>query len=218
MVKASSFVTVRSELISLESRTDSFLSKYSTFAQTSSAEQSTEEKTLDSQVENLLNKTHGIVENLNSICEENKNISTSKLTQLQRHKEILQDHWKNFRNIRSSIQQERNRLNLLFSVKNDILQQKQLDTTEDEYTQNESRRIDQSHNLVDSLISQAWETRDQFNSQSNLLHNANNRILQTLQKIPGLNQLIGKINTRRKKNVLILSSIITLCFLFVFFT
>ncbi|CCE63507.1 hypothetical protein TPHA_0F00200 [Tetrapisispora phaffii CBS 4417] len=216
--KGSSFVTVRSEIISLESKTDSLLSKYSTFAQTSSADQSTEEKKLDTQIETLLGKTHDIIASLGNIVDENKNISTSKISQLQRHKEVYQEHQKNFRNIRSSIQQERNRLNLLFSVKNDIEQQRNFDTNEDEYIQNEAARIDQSHNVVDDLISQAWETRDQIVSQSHLLNNTNNKIMQTLQRIPGLNVLIGKISTRRRKNAVILASVITFCFLFLFLT
>lgn len=221
MSTTASFVTVRSQAISLESKTESLLTRYSTFAQTTSSEATAQEKKLDSQIEKNLYKRQEIIDSLNNICNENPSISASKLSQLQRHKETLQDHWKNFQNIRSSIQQERNRLNLLFSVKNDIAQHNNNNnpiTDEDQYIQDESRRIDQSHNVVDKLISQAWETRDHFSAQNTLLHNANNRIFQTLQRIPGINQVIGKINTRRKKNAFILASVMTFCILFLFFT
>lgn len=219
-VNASSFVTVRGQAISLETQTNSLLSRYSTFAQTTSSEQTGKEKKLDTQIENTLKKRQDIIDSLNNICNENPSISASKLSQLQRHKEILQEHWKNFQNIRSSIQQERNRLNLLFSVKNDIAQHNSNTNLndEDEYIQDEARRIDQSHNVVDRLISQAWETRDHFTAQNSVLNNVNNKTLQVLQRIPGLNNLLGKINTRRKKNAVILASVITLCILFLFFT
>ncbi|EHN02177.1 Gos1p [Saccharomyces cerevisiae x Saccharomyces kudriavzevii VIN7] len=217
-----SFVTIRGKAISLETQTESLLSKYSTFAQTTSSEQTGQEKKIDKQVEEILGQRQDVIDSLTQICDANPAISASKLSQLQRHKEILQDHWKSFRNIRSSIQQERNRLNLLFSVKNDIANS----ATDapapigdaDEYIQNETRRIDQSNNVVDRLISQAWETRSQFHSQSNVLNTANNKVLQTLQRIPGVNQLIMKINTRRKKNAFVLATITTLCILFLFFT
>ncbi|CCF59930.1 hypothetical protein KAFR_0I01490 [Kazachstania africana CBS 2517] len=220
---SSSFVTVRGQAISLESQTETLLSRYSTFAQTTSSEATGQEKKLDTQIEKTLHKRQDVIESLNNLVNnDSKNsISASKLSQLQRHKEILQDHWKNFQNIRSSIQQERNRLNLLFSVKNDIAQHSSNNLNfenEDDYIQNESRRIDQSNNIVDRLISQAWETRDQFNLQSNILNSANNKAFQTLQRIPGINNLIGRINTRRKKNAVILASITTLCILFLFFT
>ena len=215
-----SFVTVRGQAISLETQTESLLSRYSSFAQTTSSEQSGKEKKLDTQIENTLQKRQEIIDDLNDICSKNPSISASKLSQLQRHKEVLQEHRKNFQNIRSSIQQERNRLNLLFSVKNDIAQHNSNTNIndEDEYMQDEARRIDQSHNVVDRLISQAWETRDHFTAQNTVLSNVHNKTLQVLQRIPGLNHLLGKINTRRKKNAVILSTVMTLCILFLYFT
>ncbi|CCK72369.1 Gos1p KNAG_0J02900 [Huiozyma naganishii CBS 8797] len=219
MSTGASFVTVRGQAISLETQTESLLSRYSTFAQTTSSEQTGQEKKLDGQLENILQKRQGVIDQLTQICKDNASVSASKLSQLQRHKETLQQHWHNFQNIRSSIQQERNRLNLLFSVKNDIAQHNNNTVDDaDEYIQNETRRIDQSHSIVDRLISQAWETRDQFSGQNTVLHNANNRILSTLQRVPGINQVIGKIGTRRRKNALILASITTVCILILFFT
>lgn len=225
MSNTQSFVTVRSQAISLESQAESLLSRYSSFAQTTSSEATGKEKNLDKLLEENLTKRQDVIESLTHICDENPNISASKLSQVQRHKEVLQENWKNFRNIRSSIQQERNRLNLLFSVKNDIAQQQEdlegaanLDSNEDEYFQNETRRVDQSHNIIDRLISQAWETRDQFGAQSGVLRSANNRVLQTVQRIPGINQLIGKIGTRRRKNAIILAIVIVICVLILFFT
>lgn len=218
-----SFVTVRSQAISLESQTESLLSRYSTFAQTTSSEQTSQEKKLDTQLEEILVQRQDVIERLGTICDDNPTISASKLSQLQRHREMLKEHWQSFRNIRSSIQQERNRLNLLFSVKSDIAQQGTREETtpfedDEDYYRGESRRVDQSHNLVDRLISQALETRDQFASQSHLLQGSSNRILQTVYRVPGINQLITRIGTRRRKNALVLASIIVICILLLFFT
>lgn len=211
-----SFVTVRGQAISLESQTESLLSRYSSFAQTSSSESTAQEKSLNTKLESLLIQRQDVLDSLTKICDETPNISASKLSQLQRHKEVLQEHWQSFRNIRSSIQQERNRLNLLFSVKKDIAQQSIRD--EDAYINDESRRIDESHTVVDNLISQAWDTRDQFSAQRAMLQNANDRIMRTLQRVPGINNVISKINTRRKKNAFILASLISICILVLFFT
>lgn len=211
-----SFVTVRGQAISLESQTESLLSRYSSFAQTSSSEPTAQEKSLNTKLESLLIQRQDVLDSLTKICDETPNISASKLSQLQRHKEVLQEHWQSFRNIRSSIQQERNRLNLLFSVKKNIAQQSIQD--EDAYINDESRRIDESHTVVDNLISQAWDTRDQFSAQRAMLQNANDRIMRTLQRVPGINNVISKINTRRKKNAFILASLISICILVLFFT
>lgn len=213
---SNSFVTVRSQAISLESQTDSLLTRYSSFAQTTSSEPLAQETQLQEKLETILNKRQDIVETLQKIADNDSDISTTKLSQLQRHRETLQENWQTFRNIRSSIQQERNRLNLLFSVKKDLQQ----DTIEnrDEYIQDEYRRVENSHSVVDSLIDQAYETRDQFVSQRRVLHKSGDRILQTLQHIPLINNVIAKINTRRKKNAVILASLISICILVLFFT
>ncbi|SCV00949.1 LANO_0F09362g1_1 [Lachancea nothofagi CBS 11611] len=211
-----SFVTVRGQAISLESQTESLLSKYSEYAQTTSSEPTSHEKSLDNRLETVLIQRQDVVDSLAKICDETPGISSSKSLQMQRHREVLQEHWQHFRNLRSSIQQERNRLNLLFSVKKDIAQQSE--ESPDAYIQDETRRIEESHNVVDSLISQAWQTQDQFTSQRALLQSASDKMLHSLQRVPGINQVIAKINTRRKKNAVILAGLITVCILFLFFT
>ncbi|AET41682.1 Gos1p Ecym_8413 [Eremothecium cymbalariae DBVPG len=217
-----SFVTVRGKAISLESQADTLLSRYSSYAQTTSSEADSNEKNLDERIERLLTERKGVVDQLQGICDDSVNISSSKLSQLQRHREILQQHWQTFYEIRSSIQQERSRINLLCSVKRTIKEnrkdQSELQTDEDSYIANESRRIEESHSVVDRLISQAFETRDHFVSQRVTLQRANDRVYQTLQRIPGIKHVIANINTRRRKNALILSSLITACILFLFFT
>ncbi|SCU93398.1 LADA_0G02872g1_1 [Lachancea dasiensis] len=211
-----SFVTVRGQALSLESQTESLLSKFSQFAQATSSEPTSKERSVDSRLESILIQRQEVVDSLSKICDETPGISSSKTLQVQRHREVLHEHRQHFRNLRSSIQQERNRLNLLFSVKKDIAQQSE--ESPDAYIQDESRRIEESHNVVDSLLSQAWQTRDQFAAQRVTLQSASDKMLFTLQRVPGINQIISKINTRRKKNAVILAGLITVCILFLFFT
>lgn len=213
---AASFVTARAQVISLESQTDSLLTRYSTYAQSTSSDANGQENQLQEKLETILKKRQDVLESLQKVADSDPNTSTSKLSQLQRHRETLQDNWQTFRNIRSSIQQERNRLNLLFSVKKDL--QKDSVSNQDAYIQEESRRIENSHAVVDSLIDQAWETREHLSSQRLFLQKSGDKIFQTLQHIPGINSIISKINTRRKKNALILATLITICILLLFFT
>ena len=50
MSTAASFVTVRGQAISLETQTEALLSKYSTYAQTTSSEQNLQERKIDNQI------------------------------------------------------------------------------------------------------------------------------------------------------------------------
>ncbi|AAS51161.2 ACL067Cp [Eremothecium gossypii ATCC 10895] len=207
-----SFVTVRGKAISLESQCDSLLSRYSSYAQSTSSEADSKERGLAEKLESVLKERQGVIEELQRICDDTTSIGSSKLSQLQRHREVLQQHWQTFQSIRSSIQQERSRLNLLFSVKR-TLEQSELEEQpqEEQYAAAETRRIEESHNVLDRLISQAFETRDRFAEQRFSLQRANDRVYQTLQRIPGINHVLSQITIRRRKNAMILALTMTIC-------
>lgn len=156
---------------------------------------------------------------------------------MQRHKETLAENRGDYQRIASSINQERVRTNLLSSVRTDIEQHRArqnpaapassasggasgANTTgmgEADYMLQERNRIDNSHSMADSILAQAYETRAEFARQRQALAGVQRRLQNTLGQIPGISTLIGKVNTRKKRDSLILASIITLCILFLVF-
>ncbi|KAL6941972.1 hypothetical protein ACO0QE_003135 [Hanseniaspora vineae] len=226
--------SLRASIVSMENKCSNLLNQYSTFAQATSSKKQPTEAKLDAQIEkNLQDRQTNIddyAQQLHALSSTNQAGLTGKMAQLERHKDVLFQHQKEFNSLRTCIQQERNNMNLLFDVKQDILTSRAeelersrmygdgVGTSADDYINEESRRIDKQHNVVDNLISQAWETRDQFSSQRRILNNANNKMFEVVSKIPGINTLIAKINTRRKKNAVILAGLISCCILVLFFT
>ncbi|KAL6939834.1 hypothetical protein ACO0RG_003681 [Hanseniaspora osmophila] len=226
--------SLRASIVSLENKCSNLLNQYSTFAQATSSKQQANESKLDAQIEkNLQDRQTNIddyAQQLHALSSTNQAGLTGKMAQLERHKDVMHQHQKEFNSLRTCIQQERNNMNLLFDVKQDILTSRAEElersrmygdgagSSADDYINEESRRIDKQHNVVDNLISQAWETRDQFSSQRRMLNNANNKMFEVVSKIPGINTLIAKINTRRKKNAVILAGLISCCILVLFFT
>ena len=69
------------------------------------------------------------------------------------------------------------------------------------------------NSIADRLLQGAFATRDELLNQRQYLNNAQLQVLSTMQNIPGLNVLISKINTRRKRDTLIFS-VIAICILF----
>lgn len=168
----------------------------------------------------ISNKRKDIVASLTRILDSDDSAPATKLHQLQRHKEILSEHETEFQRIRSSIQHERNRTNLLTSVQSDIQNHRNRSATprdEADYMLEERSRIDNSHNLADSLISQAFETRDEFIRQRQSLVNVQRRLWAAASHFPGINTLISKVNTKKKRDSLILATLITICILLLFF-
>ncbi|CAN6629349.1 golgi SNAP receptor complex member 1 [Trichomonascus vanleenenianus] len=216
----SSFAQLRSQSRALETRTEGLLSRFSSFVQTVSSSATEDEVRLVKEIEECLDKRDETMSSLSRSLESEPAATATKLHQVQRHKEVLQDHKAEFKRIKQSIQHERNRTNLLTSVRTDIENHRRSATngeSEADYMLSERNRIDNAHNLTDRILSQAYETREEFVRQRANLANVQRRVLQTASHIPGLNTLIAKVNTRKKRDSLIIASLITLCILFLFF-
>ena len=81
----------------------------------------------------------------------------------------------------------------------------------------ERGRIDESHNMMDGVLSQAYAINENFGIQRETIASINRRVVNAANKIPGVNALIGKIGTKRRRDGIILGSFIGICFLVVFF-
>ncbi|OAF66779.1 Golgi SNAP receptor complex member 1 [Intoshia linei] len=163
-------------------------------------------------IDNLLyDLTHLINKMQDGILNDPKdhNISGS----LQRHTEILQDYENEYNRTKNNITKNLNRLQTLSSAlsRNFILKEmndeKALLLTENEMIQN-------SQKMVENHISIAIASRENLRSQTNNL----NRIEDTIGRInlnsPRLQSMLRMIYTKKRKNTIILASIIVICIIF----
>ena len=77
----------------------------------------------------------------------------------------------------------------------------------------ERRRIDNSHNTADSVLSQAYAVNDSFVLQRETLSSIQRRIVGAASQVPGINSLIGRIGAKKRRDGIILGSFIAFCFL-----
>jgi Golgi SNAP receptor complex protein 1 len=77
----------------------------------------------------------------------------------------------------------------------------------------ERSRIDRSHDVADSVLSQAYAVRENFSVQRETLSNINRRIVGAASQVPGINSLMGRIGTKKRRDGIILASFIAFCFL-----
>lgn len=143
------------------------------------------------------------------------NASALKQTNLSRHREILQEHKHEYGRLRSAIQDARNRANLLPAVRSDIAAYRSANpaAAEEEYMLDERRRIESSHGMVDSVLSQAYAINENFGAQRETLASINRRVVGAASQVPGINSLIGRIGAKKRRDGIILASFIALCFL-----
>lgn len=204
--------TVRSQLIQLENSTKKKLATYSSkYAQYVTKKATSKEIELDESIEILLKDRERLVNGMTGSVDDDEALRSKYL----KHKGLLNNDQKELNNLRSCINQERNRLNLLISVKKDLLASNFSSTQE--YMNEESMRIDSQTGTMDKLIQEALNSKNQIVEQSNdILFSSNSRAGNLLQKIPGIANLLSRINTRRKKNLVIMSCLIGVCTFLIF--
>ena len=162
-----------------------------------------------------------LISQLTRLLDSEATLTASALKQnnLSRHREVLQDHRRELQRLRAAISETRDRSNLLTNVRSDIDAYRASNPAQAEadYMLEERGRIDESHNMMDGVLSQAYAINENFGIQRETIASINRRVVNAANKIPGVNALIGKIGTKRRRDGIILGSFIGICFLVVFF-
>jgi len=113
----------------------------------------------------------------------------------------------------------RDRANLLSNVRHDIdaYRSANPEAAEGDYMLDERRRVDRSHDNVDSVLSQAYAVQNTFVVQRETLANINRRITMAASQVPGINTLITRISAKKRRDGIIMGSFIAVCFLVFWF-
>jgi len=111
------------------------------------------------------------------------------------------------------IQESEKRQNLLGSVREEISNFRNDNAGQDpsDMLLAERNRIDSSHRMTDEVLEQAYATRYEFSQQRGAMSNINTRMKGVVTQVPGINSLLSMINSRRRKETFILSSVTGIC-------
>jgi golgi SNAP receptor complex member 1 len=223
MASGGGWAQLRQQIRTLESQTESLFHTYSQYASAPNLPEKPSEDELkhETEAEELLEKREGLVSQLARLLDSESALSTSSLKQnnLARHREVLTEHRQELRRLKSSIVESRDRQHLLTSVRSDIdaYRSSNPGDEEAEYMLQERGRLDNSHNVIDGIISQAYSINENFGLQRETLASINRRITSAAAQIPGVNGLIQRIGAKRRRDGIILGSFIAFCFLMLFF-
>lgn len=228
-MSTSVYTQARAHVLSLSTQLSNVLARYSSFTNDINSTPSSGELETKNKIQTLLSDLSAAINELSRILDtlQTESLSSSKFQQLSRHKDELKRHRQDFQRIANQIDQERNRLNLLTNVRSDIDQYNDSNNSNnisenpnniDDYMLNERSRIDRSHNVVDNLINGVMETRDEILRQRNVLSTVVNRLDRSLNAIPGIGTLINKIDSRHRKEAIILVIVILICLIILWFS
>ncbi|KAL8970205.1 MAG: hypothetical protein Q9197_003936 [Variospora fuerteventurae] len=213
------WVQLRQQTRSLEAQTDTLFHTYSRFASAPNLPpKPTEEETkTETQIQELLEKRETLISQLTRLLDSESLLTASALKQnnLSRHRETLLEHRHTLSRLRASISESRQRANLLSTVRSDIdaYRSANPESAEADYMLDERGRIDRSHGVADSVLSQAYAVNEQFGVQREMLGNVQRRIVGAAGKVPGINGLIGRIGAKKRRDGIILGGFIAFCML-----
>ncbi|KAK2742594.1 hypothetical protein FQN57_005220 [Myotisia sp. PD_48] len=208
---------LRQQARSLETQTESLFHTYSQYASMNKlpARPSEDEKRTETEIQDVLQKRDTVISHLSRLLDSESALTASALKQnnLSRHREVLLDHRQELQRLRSAIAETRDRVNLLSNVRSDINAYRASNPSEAEadYMLEERGRIDNSHNAMDNVLSQAYAVNDNFRVQRETLANINRRIVGAAGQIPGVNNLINRIGSKRRRDGIILGAFLGFC-------
>ncbi|EEH07932.1 vesicle transport V-SNARE protein superfamily [Histoplasma capsulatum G186AR] len=219
---------LRQQARSLETQTETLFHTYAQYASLSQLPMnpSEDEVKAESQIHEILERREALISQLARLLDSESALTSSALKQnnLSRHREILRDHRRELKRLNSAIAETRDRANLLSNVRSDInayrssaSSNQNNNNAEAEYMLEERGHLENSHNMMDSVLSQAYAVNENFGLQRESLARINRRIVGAASHVPGMNSLIHKIGAKRRRDGIILGVFIGVCFLMVFF-
>lgn len=166
-------------------------------------------ETISVELEQLLSALTEVNDRMNS-CPHGSSVAI--IHTLQRHRDILQDYTHEFQRTNNTIKSRREREQLLGSGRNDGKSLAGL-SRRDLYLK-ESEHLANSERMVDEQITIAVETRDHLKSQREAFKMIQTKVNDLSNRFPLINTLMTKINIRKRRDSLILGTVIGLCLTF----
>uniref|UniRef100_A0A8C2KEI5 Golgi SNAP receptor complex member 1 n=1 Tax=Cyprinus carpio TaxID=7962 RepID=A0A8C2KEI5_CYPCA len=158
-------------------------------------------ETMSVEIEQLLAKLTGVNDKMAEYTSTPgvTSLNAALMHTLQRHRDILQDYTHEFHKTKSNFMAIREREDLLGSVRKDI----------------ETYKSDPSSSAVYlmkfTVAHIAMATKENMTSQRGLLKSIQSRVNTLANRFPAINNLIQRINLRKRRDSLILGGVIGIC-------
>ncbi|XP_023685128.1 Golgi SNAP receptor complex member 1-like isoform X2 [Paramormyrops kingsleyae] len=172
--------------------------------------------TVGVEIEQLLAKLTGINDKMAECTSVSGMTSHSAalMHTLQRHRDILQDYTHEFHKTKGNFLAVREREDLLGSLKKEMETYKSSSGVNNRRTElflKEHEHLRNSDRLLDDTISIAMATKENMTSQRGLLKSIQSRVNTLANRFPAINNLIQRINLRKRRDSFILGGVIGVC-------
>ncbi|ORX55340.1 V-snare-domain-containing protein, partial [Piromyces finnis] len=157
---------------------------------------------LDRDIDSLLMKLQNIIDNMAKQVELNSG-NNSMIHFLQRHRDMYYDYSKEYKKYKNNYISRNEYNELMNSMKKEAKAFK----SDEEYLLNERGRIDESSRMADMVLEQAYSTKNSLFEQRSMLQGTRSRMSNISTRFPIINNLIGKISRKKRRNTIVLASV-----------
>lgn len=169
---------------------------------------------MTTEIEQLLAKLTGVNDKMVEFTAGTSPHNSGLMHTLQRHRDILQDYTLEFHKTKTNFFSLREREDLLGSVHRDIESYKSSTGVNNRRTElflKEHEHLRNSDRLIDNAISIAMATKENITFQRGMLKSIQTRVTTLANRFPAINSLIQKINLHKRRDSLILGTVIGIC-------
>ncbi|OQV25364.1 Golgi SNAP receptor complex member 1 [Hypsibius exemplaris] len=161
---------------------------------------------LASEIENHLAKLSNINDQMSDCMDRfASSPGAALLHTLQRHRDILQDYLQEFNKTKANVEQIRAREELFGPMK-PFASSRRIDPF-----LKENEHLRSSERLIEDQIGIAVMTKENLSAQRSSLRNVVSRLEQMSGRFPAVNNMIQKINFRKRRDAIIMGCVIGVC-------
>ncbi|XP_041053942.1 Golgi SNAP receptor complex member 1 isoform X1 [Carcharodon carcharias] len=173
-------------------------------------------ETMAVEIEQLLAKLTGVNDKMAEYTSTPgvTSLNAALMHTLQRHRDILQDYTHEFNKTKANFIAIREREDLLGSVRKDIESYKSGSGVNNRRTElflKEHEHLRNSDRLIEDTISIAMATKENVTSQRGMLKSLQSKVNSLANRFPAINNLVQRINLRKRRDTLILGGVIGIC-------
>ncbi|KAJ2811045.1 protein transport protein gos1 [Coemansia furcata] len=201
----------------LEMRFDTRIAEYMRFVQPASprsaASNSTQginsstERQSCTQLETELKTILGDLEAVIGEMSETVQLQRGSKRVLERHREMYSDYVREFNRYQTNVQAALTRSELLTGSNSDG----SANVADRDRLVQERGRIDQAHTDIDMVLDHAFSVRQDLVEQRSMISGVTSRMVNVTERIPGINLLLGRIRSRKRKEKVVLAIVLSIC-------
>ncbi|KAJ2716499.1 protein transport protein gos1 [Coemansia spiralis] len=128
---------------------------------------------------------------------------------LERHQGMYSDYQREFQRYQSNVKAAISRSELLAGGSG--ARGEAADVADRDRLVDERVQIDQAHTDIDMVLEQAFRVRHDLTDQRSIIGGATARLVSVTERIPGINMLLGRIRSRKRKEKVVLAVVVTIC-------